>query len=913
MECKFCHKEANVKSRSALITNLITLDCGHSFISSDSVIAKELCKETNEPIQQDLTEQILEQVRADSLSTTEDPKASLYKEILSSDGYKPYHYQLEGMEFAETSGFRCLIADEMGLGKEQPLDSLLMTPSGYIRMGDIRINDDIFGSDGGIYKVTGVFPQGMKSTYRVTFTDGSSTKCGEEHLWNVNTSLRAWQGLAPRIKTLSQIKQEGIKNNQGNNKHFIPIALPLNFPSASLPIDPYVLGLLLGDGGLSVKDRITFSSKDGELISTLNSELSRFDAYLYHSDECNYQVRNPSKLIKELEKLELKGTKSNNKFIPLIYKNSSIQQRLQLLRGLMDTDGSIASNKVIEYTSVSKELIEDVKYLVQSLGGVAYQSERYTNYTYKEELKTGQLSYRLIINIQLNPFELVRKAIEYTPNKKYKPSRAIESITYVGLEECQCISVSAPDKLYLTDECIVTHNTIQAIGTIIRNIEDLQPVLVLVKSSLKIQWLKELIRWGGYDFIPQIIDSSATPPVGGFFKVHIATYDILRRFTTERIERGKNKWGHEVDLVIKENPFYTFPFKTIILDEVQSIKSESSARTAEVMKICEGKENVIALSGTPIKNNAAEYGPILHILRPDIFTSIPNFIQRWVSVVPNGRGTKYGGIRNMSAFQELTKGFIIRRTREAVMPELPKINRVFHHVDWENEKLKKQYQSAEDDMINEMEKKHSGGSNTVIGAISKARHLIGVTKINPTVEKICDFLMETDRKLVVFVHHQDVMDAIHMLTTKWCLDGAYSLPLKFHAGLSSEERNNVVEQFRSNNHRVMIASTLAASEGLNLQFCSDCIMAERQWNPANEEQAEGRFIRIGQLAENVNATYLVVSQTIDEYFTQIVEEKRAAFRKTMDGVATNWEESTLMSALFNVIKNKGRKNITKGF
>lgn len=457
--------------------------------------------------------------------------------------------------------------------------------------------------------------------------------------------------------------------------------------------------------------------------------------------------------------------------------------------------------------------------------------------------------------------------------------------------------------------------TIQAIGTIIRNIDELQPVLILVKSSLKIQWMKELIRWGGYDFLPQIIDNGSTPLIPGFFKVHIATYDILRRFTTERKEWGKDPWGHEKELVIKENPFYTFPFKTVILDEVQSIKSMDSTRTAEVLKICEGKANVIALSGTPIKNNAAEYGPVLHILRPDIFTSVPQFIRQWVSVVPTNanRGVKYGGIKRPHAFQELTKDFIIRRLRSEVMPDLPKINRVFHHVDWENERLKRQYQAAEDDMINEMEKKHSGGSNTVIGAISKARHLIGVTKINPTVEMICDFLMETDRKLVVFTHHQDVMDAIHMLTTKWCIEGAFPLPLKFHAGLNSDDRNKMVEDFRSPNHRIMIASTLAASEGLNLQFCSDCIITERQWNPANEEQAEGRFIRIGQEASQVNATYIIVSETIDEYFTQVVEEKRAAFVATMDGEQINWQESTLMAALFNVIKNKGRKKTTRGF
>ena len=106
--------------------------------------------------------------------------------------------------------------------------------------------------------------------------------------------------------------------------------------------------------------------------------------------------------------------------------------------------------------------------------------------------------------------------------------------------------------------------------------------------------------------------------------------------------------------------------------------------------------------------------------------------------------------------------------------------------------------------------------------------------------------------------------------------------------------------------RILIASTLAAGEGINLQACSDCIMVERQWNPANEEQAESRFIRIGQTADSVTATYMIALGTIDEYFTGLVEAKRQVIASTMKG-ETMSDESTLMNELADILASKGRK------
>jgi SNF2 family DNA or RNA helicase len=459
--------------------------------------------------------------------------------------------------------------------------------------------------------------------------------------------------------------------------------------------------------------------------------------------------------------------------------------------------------------------------------------------------------------------------------------------------------------------------TIQFIGTIFRNPEVMCPCLILVKSSLKQQFFVELFNCLGPKFLPQVIDNAQTPPVQGIFKIHIATYDIIRRFTKVTTVKEKNQWGHEHDVEHYENPFYTFPFKSIVMDECQAIKSDSSARTKEVRRVCNEEPVIpcrIGMSGTPIKNSADEYGPILNLIRPDLFPSIERFNREWIT--DDWETGKWGKLRDPHRFHELTKGFIIRRSRQEVMPDLPKINRGFHHVDFENLKLKKQYQDLEDDIVNELEKKHANTeSESIIGQISKARHLVGVIKINSMVEELQDFTENTDRKTALFLHHKDVMDAVKLKYGIWALENGYPAPLVFHSGLSSSDRFDLVKEFKESKARVMIASTLAAGEGVDgLQHvCSDIILGERQWNPANEEQVEARIERYGQEAGQLNAKYMILSNTIDEYFTKIVEKKRAEMKATMDGKQIDWKESGLMKELFTVMSAQRRKTVTKGW
>jgi len=417
------------------------------------------------------------------------------------------------------------------------------------------------------------------------------------------------------------------------------------------------------------------------------------------------------------------------------------------------------------------------------------------------------------------------------------------------------------------------------------------PCCIIVKAVAKIQWFGETIRWCGYDYLPQIVGDSKTPFLPGF-QIYITTYDLLRRLSPE-VKQSLN-------------------FKTVILDECQQIKNHLSSRAKEVQGLCKDVEHIIALSGTPIKNHAGEYFTILNLLKPRRFPYYADYIRTYCDAYDNGWGTKVGGLRNADYFHENTQDFIVRRTREEVAPELPKISRNFSHVELDK-KYEKAYQNEQDKLEEEYYSEGGLEMTSAIALMSRLRHIVGFNKINPTVEFLEDFLLDTEpiRKIVVFTHHLDVTDTLVTNIKKMLEENKLDVHIeRIASDQSSDQRAEAVSRFQYDEKaRICVASTLAAGESLNMQFCDDCILMERQWNPANEEQVEGRFIRIGRKNElaPVTATYMIASGTIDEFFTELVEQKRAIVASTLDNKEISWDQQSLMKELLDVLIAKGGK------
>jgi len=452
----------------------------------------------------------------------------------------------------------------------------------------------------------------------------------------------------------------------------------------------------------------------------------------------------------------------------------------------------------------------------------------------------------------------------------------------------------ANGRLALFDE-MGLGKTIQSLGYIAYH-EDALPVLYVVKSGIKFQWLQQIVTWLGPNYFGQVLSSSKENFLPGL-KTYIVSYDIWRRMDQEKIEHLIN----------------TIKPKTLILDECQQIKNPDSSRTQMIRALAKKIPNIIPLSGTPWKNRGSEFFVVLNMLDPKRFWSYEAFKRQWVDTYWDGNKQKEGGIANPKKFKEYIKDLAIRRERNEVMPELPSIsrNKLIAEVP---ENIRTAYNVAKQKLIDDYNVAVIGGEENTFGAQSKVmqnlilmRQIVGMAKIPATVDFIQEFLEDTERKLVVFVHHKECGIQIYNQMVQWCAENSYPQPLKLTAEMSSQERFECAELFNSPSRRLLIASTLASGEGLNLQTCSDCIMHERQWNPANEEQAEGRFIRIGQMANAVTATYIHGNETIDTQLDKIVERKRVSFANTMNekGYVGNWSQDNIIKELVeSIIKGK---------
>lgn len=378
-----------------------------------------------------------------------------------------------------------LIKGPAGTSKAQPLDSLVLTPRGWTRIGDIVPGDKVITPQNTYSTVTSIHPQGIKQTFRVHFTDGSFADCTDDHLWNVRSYN--YSGLQRRYKKMGWTTRGGgwqtlplseIRDNlytsgkKRQRKWSIPIADAIEFeqPVATLPLDPYLLGALIGDGG--IKTQVIFSSKDTELVERIRTTLSQYDCSINRIDGsvCDYRItgnlHRSNRVIDSLREMKLFGSGSYDKFIPRQYLTSSLSQRMLLLNGLLDTDGWVNKRTGVPlFCTTSEQLARDVTELVQSLGGIATQARRTSTYTYKGEKRIGAMAYVLAINLPTNAplFLLERKQSLLKPRTKYFPARHIDRVEQLDQRECVCIKIDDPNELYITDNYVVTHNTIVAV------------------------------------------------------------------------------------------------------------------------------------------------------------------------------------------------------------------------------------------------------------------------------------------------------------------------------------------------------------------------------------------------------------------------------------------------------------------
>jgi replicative DNA helicase len=373
-------------------------------------------------------------------------------------------------------------------GKAQTLDSPVYTPMGPIRMGDISIGDQVSTPSGGVATVRSIHPQGPIPIYRVVFGDGDSTECSLDHLWEVRHCKKSKK----EVLTLGEIVQRGLRTGK-ERKWTVELPIWCEYHAQEIPLDPYLIGLILGNGGLST-NAVRFTSADSDTIHLFKSLLPKGDNLVYLNDPdrpYDYEVRG-GVCRNILSRLGLMRCNSHHKFIPSCCLHNSKEVRLALLQGLCDTDGSADKRGyVLEYSTVSKRLAENIKELVQSLGGLVRITPRLTT------CQTGTFpSYRLTIkhNDRTQFFRLERKKMRMRMRTKPNLHRTIERVEYIGIKEAQCIKLSTDDGLYMTNHHIVTHNTIWCDNVCLHVAKELNiPVLNIDTEMNREQHLARII------------------------------------------------------------------------------------------------------------------------------------------------------------------------------------------------------------------------------------------------------------------------------------------------------------------------------------------------------------------------------------------------------------------------------------
>jgi hypothetical protein len=814
------------------------------------------------------------------------------------DGVGPvslWPYQAQSVAVAlERTGFG--VFHDMGLGKALKNGTKVYTPTGHKNIEDLIIGDSVIGRDGKPTVVTGVFPQGALPLYNVTFNDGATiTTCGE-HLWavqNVQNGHRhpeAW--LTKSTKELMTDLMDGAKNL----KWKIPIVGPIQFDGSSvLPLDPYLLGLLLGDG--SITKRAEFITSDAELLEQLQARLpvgctTVFMGRYHHNIVGNGKIGgNP--ILLTLRELGLLGHGAYTKFIPEAYLFSSPENRLAILRGLMDTDGTAGPDGTNEFSTASKQLAADVEFLTQSLGGIARRSIKVVK---------GKPYNRVNVKLMECPFLLTRKAAAWKQPTKYKPSRNIKSITTCGKGEATCIAVDAPDQLYVTEHCIVTHNTVIAIAAgheLLFNRNEISRNVVVVPGSVRTQWSKEIERFSHGEVV--VIDGDLKHRKAGYEAAKTAPWLVVN-----------------YDVLARDEALLTplINGALLIADEAHRLKNPTAKRTKTMRKFAARAERRLALTGTPIQNDPGEwYSVISGFVTPGVFGSPQDFLNRYAYP---GRFGGWEGARNLGELRERSSTYYIRYTKPEVAQHLPPLRVQHRPLDVDpayRQALQRAHREARDEIkAAALDVAHKVGrighildgqdidevtAGAEMTAVSMLRLLCSSPRIvtasdspsakamveagllpdadGPKLDELRSMateLQEEGQRVVIFTFSKRMAN---LIADRFAQDGIRHV--LFTGDTSSKDRDARVAAFTTpstpeNPGPTAFIATDAGGEGLNLGAqCSLLINVDIPWTPGVLAQRSARIHRIDGTAEKYLVINFTLKGTIEEGILRMIERK----------------------------------------
>lgn len=789
-----------------------------------------------------------------------------------------FEHQKIGIQFLLARG-SAILADEQGLGKMLLPETPVLTPNGWKEIQKLKIGDLIGNSEGTFSKVTGIFNNPKKKFYKFYFNDGTTIESCEEHLWNVKTANQQkrnsnWKTLETK-EIIKNIYNKNGKNKPTNIWRF-PICKPFKFKKNKLKIDPYILGCLIGDGYLK-KNGIILTSNDLEIINYFSN---KYNIYQQPSKKNSYDYFIKSKeLNNELNNLNLLNKHSWDKFIPEMYKWSSINDRKEIIRGLLDTDGYVnKEGDIIQFTTASYQLANDVKFIIQSLGGLVTWHEKIPTYTYKKEKRKGRLAYTLTLKLPKNfiPFKISRKIKRFKPKTKYQPNRILTKIEYVGKKSGICISTDAPNHLYVIDNFIVTHNT--KISSIYSIESKAKKTLIVSPLTARFIWVDELkslgIKTSEIDVPDKKINKAA--------KYIILNYDKLKKFK---------------DILL------TMKFDLALLDEAHMLKNKTSQRYKAIAKLSPKIKNIVCITGTPLVNRPVDLFPLLKLIKHPLGSNFNEYTKRYCNRTLKTFGTRsfweISGAQNLHELSEKVKTSMIRRLKKDCLDLPPKIYTIYH-IDMPK-KMLPEYNNAFDNYV----KFCKDTKNQNLDNILLNKHIIQLNLLR----QICsNYKME-----YVENHIKEALEENEkILIFGWFNKGLYELHEKYKENSliitgkvrDQQERENIVKEFQTNSkYKIFIGNIKAAGTALTLTAGNNVVFADLSWTPSDHAQSEDRANRIGT-TKNTKIFYPIFKDSIEENIYKILENKKILINKILQGTVTQFQDETVVKELIKDFTKK---------
>lgn len=743
-----------------------------------------------------------------------------------------FDYQKTGVSWLYLTP-RALLADQTGSGKSLVNSTRVLTPTGWVNISDLEVGDKVIGTEGVSHYVTGVFPQGEKEVLEAHFSDGCVVECCEEHLWTLEEQHSYFQETKPLSYFEASLETSSEESEAVTWR--LPDQKVCQFaPSGRLAIDPYALGQLLGEESPYVVTAARTKAAETAVASVAAGTHSQHGRW---------------------------ASSSYDRSIPNEYLFSSIDDRLALLQGLMDESGVPVQSGVVFRTS-SSELAEGVAHLVRSLGGSCCISN------------DTSTTYHLDIALDMPLFRLDAKLGKLSP---YNPStRHLTRVVRTGrMEHMTCISVDAPDKLFLVDGFVPTHNTLHGLSLLQYlkskgklSVENRAVIICPAKSVLG-SWKADGIDF----FFPEMKYAVARQATKAkrmavyddpTWEVLVTNYELVLRDIDKLVDLG---------------------IKYVLLDEVHEVRNHETKTAIAVKRLTIPANRVIGMTATPIQNHLGDLHGIMEVLGLGyVFGTKAQFERRHhdyklVKVFYNGRShdtKKLIGYKNTKLLKQMIEPFYLRRTYDDIDADVPDL---LHRERWFEltPKQKKLYDNIKDGLVSKIDE--NTDLNALRNVALRLRQLCTTTATltGEDHSSKLDWLMQTlqgdwqNEKVIIFSNWKSSLKA----TTDRLNAAGIG-----HVIITSDDNKQEVREERRQifwndpNCRVLLGTT-AIETSLNLQCAKVQVNLDMLWNPARHDQLAGRHRRVGSVHDSVFVFSLLTTGTIEEAMMHVLKRKQA--------------------------------------